>query len=148
MKSLNSFNRKKHQRRVNQYVRQINKNVANDDLWRGRFVMRQVGSPVFYIYEDKSGATLERVHLVITDLKTGREVHAIESSHDWCFWQGSKLWHFMNDAIVEYLDVWRKDSDPRDLRDNPDYDFNNPKVREMWKAHWKPDDTTQYWRRF
>ena len=66
---LTSFNRKKHQRRMNRFVRAINKNIANDDLWRGRFVVKQVGTPYFYIYEDKSGAELQNVHLVITDLK-------------------------------------------------------------------------------
>ena len=50
---MTSFNRKKHQRRMNKYVRELNKNIANDDLWRGRFVIRQEGNPGFYIYEDK-----------------------------------------------------------------------------------------------
>lgn len=132
-----SFNRKKYQRMVNKYVRKINHNVEKDDLWRGRFYMRQVGSPRFIIYEDKSGGDLENVHLIVVDRLTGNEVHGWDSANGWCYFNGSKIWQFMNDAIVEKFDVWHKDNNPRDLRDNPDYDFTNPKVRNKWKKEWK-----------
>lgn len=39
-----TLNRKKRQRHFVHYLRQINDNVKNDDLWRGRFEMRQVGA--------------------------------------------------------------------------------------------------------
>ena len=133
---LTSFDRKKHQRRINRYVRAVNKNIANDDLWRGRFVVRQVGSPTFYIYEDKSGAELERVHLVVTDLKTGQKCHDWDSGNGWCHWGGGHLWVFVNKAITEIFDVWTHGNDPRALKDDPMYDFNNPKVRIYWRKKW------------
>ena len=37
-----TLNRKKRQRRFVRYLCQINDNVKNDDLWRGRFEMRQI----------------------------------------------------------------------------------------------------------
>ena len=134
---LTSFNRKKHQRRMNKYVRELNKNIANDDLWRGRFVIRQEGNPGFYIYEDKSGAEMPHVHLVITDLKTGDKYDRWSTDNDWCHFNGSRIWEFANKAITEIFDVWRKNNDPRDNRNNPLYNFNNPKVREYWKKEWK-----------
>lgn len=134
---MTSFNRKKHQRRMNKYVRELNKNIANDDLWRGRFVIHQEGNPGFYIYEDKSGAEMPHVHLVITDLKTGERYDRWSTDNDWCHFNGSRIWEFANKAITEIFDVWRKNNDPRDNRNNPLYNFNNPKVREYWKKEWK-----------
>lgn len=113
---MTSFNRKKHQRRMNQYVRAINKNIENDDLWRGRFYVRQVDSPYFYVYEDKSGASLEHIHLVITDRKTGKTVDGWDSMNGWCHFNGSRLWRFVNDAIVEIFDVWHENPDPIELK--------------------------------
>ena len=118
-----SFNRKKHQRRMNKYVRAINKNLYNDDLWRGRFVVRQVGSPYFYTYEDGSGASLERVHLVITDRLNGRTIDGWDSVNGWCHWNGSRLWCWVNDAITEGFDVWHEHPDPYSTREMPLYNF-------------------------
>lgn len=148
---MTSFNRKKHQRRINKYVRAMNKNIASDDLWRGRFVTRQVGSPTFYTYEDGSGAELENVHLVIIDLKDGHEVHAWDSGNGWCHWGGGHIWRFANYAITECFDVWHVTNnefvskcDPRDLKNDPNYDFNDPKVRKMWKETWPEQPKIDY----
>ena len=134
---LTSFDRKKHQRCVNRYVRALNKNIANDDLWRGRFVIRQVGSPSFVIYPDKSGAELYGVHLVITDLKTGQIYGKYHDGNGWTHFGGACIWEFANYAITEIFDVWRTDDDPRKHRNDPMYDFNNPKVRAYWRKEWK-----------
>lgn len=133
---MTSFNRKKHQRRMNKYVREINKNIANDDLWRGRFVIRQKDNPGFYIYEDKSGAEMPHVHLVITDLKTGERYDKWDTDNGWCHFNGSRIWEFANKAITEIFSVWRKNDDPRSHRDDPLYDFRNPKVIDKWKKEW------------
>lgn len=133
---MTSFNRKKHQRRMNKYVREINENIANDDLWRGRFVIRQKDNPGFYIYEDKSGAEMPHVHLVITDLKTGERYDKWDTDNGWCHFNGVRIWEFANKAITEIFDVWRKNDDPRTHRNDPLYDFNNPKVKEYWRKEW------------
>lgn len=133
---MTSFNRKKHQRRMNKYVREINKNIANDDLWRGRFVIRQKDNPGFYIYDDKSGAVMPHVHLVITDLKTGERYDKWDSDNGWCHFNGAHIWEFANKAITEIFGVWYVQDDPRSHRDDPDYDFRNPKVIDKWKKEW------------
>ena len=133
---MTSFNRKKHQRRMNKYVREINKNIANDDLWRGRFVIRQKDNPGFYIYDDKSGAAMPHVHLVITDLKTGERYDKWDSDNGWCHFNGAHIWEFANKAITEIFGVWYVQDDPRSHRDDPDYDFRNPKVIDKWKKEW------------
>ena len=133
---MTSFNRKKHQRRMNKYVREINKNIANDDLWRGRFVIRQKDNPGFYIYDDKSGAVMPHVHLVITDLKTGERYDKWDSDNGWCHFNGAHIWEFANRAITEIFGVWYVQDDPRSHRDDPDYDFRNPKVIDKWKKEW------------
>lgn len=123
-----SLNRKKQQRHMNKYVRAINKNIENDDLWRGRFYVRQVDSPRFYIYEDGSGASLEHIHLVITDRVTGNTYDGWDSVNGWCHWGGSRLWQWVNTAIVEHFDVWNSNKiNPRELKNNPDYDFRRKK---------------------
>ena len=128
MSWMYSFNRKKHQRHMNKYVRAINKNIENDDLWRGRFYVRQVDSPYFYVYEDGSGASLERIHLVITDRATGNTYDGWDSVNGWCHWNGSRLWQWVNTAIVEHFDVWNSNKiNPRELKNNPDYDFRRKK---------------------
>ena len=122
-----SFNRKKQQRNMNKYVRAINKNLENDDLWRGRFYVRQVDSPVFYVYEDKSGASLEHIHLVLTDRVTGQTVDGWDNMNGWCHWNGSRLWRFVNDAIVEKLDIWRNGPNPYEIKNDPKYDYRRKK---------------------
>ena len=124
---MTSFNRKKHQRRINKYMREINKNIYNDDLWRGRFEVRQAGTPYFHVYEDRSGADLENVHLVVIDKATGDIYEDWDSGNSWCYFNGSKIWSFVNKAITEYFDVWRKGKDPRKLKDDPAYDFRRKK---------------------
>lgn len=120
---MTSQNRKVHQRKVNRFVRQINKNVYNDDLWRGRFVMYQVGSPWFFRYEDKSGAELANVQLEVKDLMTGKTYRKSDEANIWCSHNGARIWRLMNDAIVNEFDVWRVDDDPRDHKNDPAYDF-------------------------
>ena len=134
---MTSFDRKKHQRKMNRYVRAMNQNIAKDNLWRGRFIVREVGSPNFYIYPDKSGAELDNVCLTVIDLKTGQQVSKCRSANEWCSYYGDNLWRFVNDAIVEDFDVWNTDKDFQRFRNGPFYDFNNPKVRRFWKDKWE-----------
>ena len=47
---LTSMNKKRHQREINRLIRKINKSIEKDELWNGRFCIKQVGSPQWYIY--------------------------------------------------------------------------------------------------
>ena len=111
MDYLTSMNRKKHQRYVNKVVRKMNKDLAEDPLWRGRFICRQKEAS-FHIYDDMSGATLY-VLLEMVDKKTGLTKKFWTDSFYLCGPFGrSKMFWEMNEFIVEDCDVWHKE-DPR-----------------------------------
>lgn len=104
-KWLTSMNQKRHQRAINRLVRDLNKNLEQDDLWLGRFMVRQIESPQWIRYEDGSGAELY-ITLEFVDRCTGRYYRMCESVNHWRLWGGSCLWRAMNDFIVERCDVW------------------------------------------
>ena len=49
--------RKRYQRSFNKVMRQLNKSMQSDDLWKGRFAFRQVNAK-FLKFEDNSGGVL------------------------------------------------------------------------------------------
>ncbi len=101
---LTSKSRKRHQRAMNDLVRDMNANVYNDPLWKGRFYVRQVAAQ-WYEYEDKSGAELWVV-LRFTDQKTGITHTVAETVNHWRYFGGSHLWWEMNNFIVDKVQVW------------------------------------------
>jgi hypothetical protein len=115
---LSSRKRKRHQRAINKVVRELNKQIENDSLWRGRFVVRQIKSH-FHLFSDGSGSILI-VKLRFYDKKTGITNDFVFDSYSIIMWDGSKLFWAMNDFIVNTCDVWNsKNEDPR--KDNTDY---------------------------
>ena len=102
---LTSMNKKRHQREMNRLVRETNKSIEKDDLWNGRFCIKQIESPQWYIYEDKSGAEYF-VHLKFIDKCTGRYWVQADTVNSWRTSNGWRIWGKMNWFIVEYLDVW------------------------------------------
>lgn len=108
-----NLNRKKQQRKINKLVRNMNKNIENDNLWKGRFYCHQVYSPQWYIYEDKSGAELF-VHLEFVDKQTGKTMLAADTVSCWCHWGGIRLFRAMNDFIVNYCAVWEETPRPHE----------------------------------
>lgn len=49
--------RRTYQRKLNKLIKEVNKNIANDNLWRGRFEIRQKDA-WFEKFEDGSGGIL------------------------------------------------------------------------------------------
>lgn len=101
--SMKSHNRRKHQRWLNAYCREVNSAIRNDDLWRGRFVVEQVATRMNW-FDDKSGGIM-LCALRFRDKKTGRtkmwytdclEVH----------WQ---MFFHINDFIVKDCAVWENE---------------------------------------
>lgn len=92
--------RKKAQKKINKSVRTLNKNIKNDSLWRGRFVVHQLKS-FWWRFEDGSGGELQAL-LEIRDLKTGLHMSFFVTNYD-INW---KLWENGNKFIVEYSGVW------------------------------------------
>lgn len=109
MRWLTSMNKKRHQREINRLVREANKSIEKDDLWHGRFCIKQIESPQWHIYEDKSGAEYF-VHLKFIDKCTGRYWIQAETVNHWrsSFGNGWRLWDKMNWFIVNHLDVWNE----------------------------------------
>ena len=104
---LTSKSKKRHQRAMNRLVRSFNKALEQDDLWCGRFVIRQVYAPQWYRYEDGSGAEYF-VHLKFIDRCTGRYYIAADQVNCWrglCA-NGYKLWEKINWLITEHWDIW------------------------------------------
>lgn len=107
MRWLTSMNKKRHQREINRLVREANKSIEKDDLWHGRFCIKQVESPQWHVYEDKSGAEYF-VHLKFIDKCTGRYWIQAETVNHWrgSFGNGWRIWDKMNWFIVEHCSVW------------------------------------------
>ena len=104
---MRTLNRKKALRRVNKVVRDLNENIRRDNLWRGRFWIRQKEfccRPYF----DHSG--LEGyVILEFHDLKTG---YSSDKLFDLINFEAPFTWHLfreINQFITEECDVWRKE---------------------------------------
>lgn len=103
-----TVNRKKRQRRFVRYLRQINKNVMDDDLWRGRFEMRQVGAewvtqsfigitPDGREFYDLYGLLIAKVR--IRDKLTGKTKEYVVNTNTTDILEGYDLWRLMNDFI-------------------------------------------------
>ena len=107
MRWLTSMNKKRHQREINRLIREANKSIEKDDLWYGCFCIKQVESPQWHVYEDKSGAEYF-VHLKFIDKCTGRYWIQAETVNHWrgSFGNGWRIWDKMNWFIVEHCNVW------------------------------------------
>ena len=103
-----TLNRKKRQRRFVHYLRQINDNVKNDDLWRGRFEMRQIDAQ--WVSENIKRFTTDGrefrdtyVTLIakvrITDKLTGKAEEYFVNTNSTDVLEGYDLWRLMNDFI-------------------------------------------------
>ena len=100
--------RKREQRKINHYVRMLNKNIFNDNLWRGRFIVHQIQG-FWNAFDDGSGGIL-MVVLEIRDLKTGLYQDFIIDNYD----KGWKLFEKVNRFIVEYSGVWNNIQEVKD----------------------------------
>ena len=111
--SIYSHNVKKHQRLMNRAMRKMNKDIEKDELWKGRFIVRQVWRQ-FETYEDKSGSVLH-VWLKLIDKKTGlvKELRPDTVNH---FVVWGHLWWEMNNFIVHDSHVW---DDINEVKNDP-----------------------------
>lgn len=108
--SMKSMKRKNHQRWFNQYCRYINKQIENDDLWLGRFCVKQMSTHMNW-FNDKSGGIMY-AKLIMWDKKTNivRVGWYSGLDMDW------KFWYDFNDFIIRDCKVWEEEPDPRDNR--------------------------------
>lgn len=108
--SMGSHNRRNHQRWLNTFIRTANRAIENDDLWLGRFYVRQKATAMEW-FEDKSGGLLHCA-LEFVDRKTGHT----KMWYTDCLEVNWHYWWEMNRFIVEDCDVWHEDPDPCENR--------------------------------
>lgn len=101
---LTSGNRKVHQRAMNKLMRDTNENIASDELWRGRFIVRQLAS-------QWDGHELYTV-VELIDRLTGQRACHFNSVNSWLFMNGWRMFEVMNYFITEETEVWGKDPRP------------------------------------
>ena len=102
---ITSLKIKKYIRSANRVAKSINNSIAEDNLWRGRFIMRQKKFQ-FYQYDDKSGLHVDFWY-EFEDLKTGQKKIYLFNNLEMDF-NGpfiSHVWWAMNSFIVDYCDV-------------------------------------------
>ena len=120
-----NFNKKKQQRLMNKLVRRMNKNIELDPLWKGRFCVRQVGSPQWTVYDDKSGAELF-VHLLFIDKKTKKVMLKADTVAVWSHLNAWRLLFDMNYFITGWCETWRSGKRPSEKNA---IDFTNTEVK-------------------
>jgi hypothetical protein len=122
---------KQNQRKINKKIRTLNKNIAQDPLWKGRFVMHQVDRHV-EVFEDKSG-TYTSVVVILIDKKTETVIakYIDFGCGDGAYF-GYRLFCAMNSFIVEDLDVW---SNRKDIEEDTT-DYNKIKITD-WNYYWE-----------
>ena len=126
---LTSMNKKKHQRAINRAVRGFNKQLEQDNLWLGRFIVRQYeDSSQWCRYEDGSGAELY-VKLKFIDRATGRYYVENHTVNDWLNFNGARIWRIMNWLITEHWNVWQEDcARERNFKAWREYNKNTRKI--------------------
>ena len=103
---------KKIQRTFNTIMRKLNQNIEKDDLWRGRFEVRQINRST-YAYSDHSGYSFV-AHVRFVDKKTGQFYEKAIDCFSGFFANKSAGWHLwegMNYFITEVVKVWEEEPD-------------------------------------
>lgn len=127
-----SLKRKKHQRQVNKFVREMNHAIESDPLWKGRFYARQIQS-AFGIYEDRSGGRLY-FRLRFFDKQKMKYFDIPGWFEDGLFFR-SKISEAMNEYIVYLSGAW--DEIPT-CETTPDY--RGLRINESFCMPYGPED--------
>ena len=107
-------NRKKIQRHINKEIRDLNRTLERDPLWRGRFYCKQ--TDIAFVKGNDNTYTCAIVGVEFIDRKSGKRMHHLFRKEDFMgtTW---RLWERMNYFITERCDVWEED--PRPSIKNP-----------------------------
>ena len=107
---MKTNNRKKALRQINKVARKVNNAILHDDLWNGRFYMKQK-SVSLHSYEDGSGMD-GIVCYTFIDTKTGRHIDYWFRANDFTPPFEWHIFHRMNDFIVKDCKVWNEEPRP------------------------------------
>ena len=111
-----SCNPKVHKREVVRKIHLLNKNIYNDSIWKGRFIVRLRGCPQINWYSDHSGF-IYKVCYEFYDKKTHKVYVHYGNSNTSLY----ELDCIMNNFIIEKCRVWQEISSPYELAE----DFRN-----------------------
>ena len=101
--------RKKYQKNLASALKKVNRGIKRDELWLGRFEVRQ-GETHFLKWDDNSGGILF-CRMRVFDKATGYyKDYRFEYSGKYCDW---KLWKMVNSFITVDCATWRS-GDPYD----------------------------------
>lgn len=84
----------------------FNKNLREDELWRGRFYIHQERIYQYHTFDDGSGGILSII-FSLNDRKTGMSKEVSFSNYDYYH-----LWEEMNDFVIYDVDVWHENPRP------------------------------------
>ena len=98
--------RRKYQRKFNKLMRELNKSIANDNLWQGRFAFKQINAN-FTKFKDNSGGILF-VQVRGYDKETGYYKDGYVEYAPYSCLAAYHLWRFANDFIVNDSGVWKE----------------------------------------
>lgn len=100
----NSLNPKKRLKRAVHSLKELNRNILKDSLWKGRFYAKMLGFQR-YFYPDNSGMNF-LFKLEFVDLKTGITQIGYFDEYDI---NTARLFWAMNDFIVMFVNAWQDD---------------------------------------
>jgi len=101
--------RKKYQKNLTSALKIVNRAIRNDELWLGRFEIRQ-GATHFLKWDDNSGGVLY-CRMRVFDKATGYyKDYRFEYAGQYWDW---KLWEIVNKFITVDCAAWRSEN-PRD----------------------------------
>ena len=118
---------KKYQSKLNKKIKILNKDIAEDNLWRGRFIFRQIEAG-WEKFDDKSG--ILRVIIRAYDKKTKL---FRDYSLDYCPSFASIDWSLgmdiCNNFIINFLQVWKYEDPYKERFDWTSVDVNDETFR-------------------
>ena len=94
---MTSQKRRKHQRKINNYIRKLNKTIEQDGTYKGRFFIQQCGYPIF-----KDNVLYVRFKLVDKDTNETCFSDYHPDNH-WGFMNGTALCYLMNEFILRNI---------------------------------------------
>ena len=135
--------RKAYQREFNKRIRALNKNIANDNLWRGRFIFLQRDAR-WWRFSDGSGGELI-VFVRGYDKKTG---YYKDYRLEFAPWLKSVNWHLSmdiaNEFITEAAEVWTENPRPS-IDTAEDWTSAKVNVEKLMAKDWNFHVAYKYW---
>lgn len=106
---------KKYQYQLNKKIKDLNKNIANDTLWNGRFEFRQKESE-FEIFPDGSGAILHALIRAYDKETTYYKDFWVDYA-PWSSFNDWYIWKMANDFITKDTGVWEFENPRENKKD-------------------------------